>query len=46
VLDKEGMLVRKYNDCFYTSGDVIIRKHAIVVANATYKAMDVTGPGA
>lgn len=38
----EGIL-RKYTKCSYTGGDVEISKHAIVVTNAQFVALDVTG---
>lgn len=46
VASHDGGVLRKYTGCFYTSGDVQVRKHAIVIANATFKAMDASGSGA
>jgi hypothetical protein len=40
---KNSGVLRKYTKCSYTSGDVEIQKHAIVVANAQFVALDVTG---
>lgn len=46
VVDKEsGAELRKYIDCSYASGDIEVNKHAIVVTNATFNALDVTGTG-
>lgn len=36
-------LLRKYLNCTFTGGDVEINKHAIMVANAQFVALDVTG---
>lgn len=45
--DKDsGQIVRKYIDCSYDSGDIEITKHAIVVTNAVFFALDVDGDGA
>ncbi len=41
----DGTLLRKYLGCTYTSGDVEISKHAIVVSNAQFLALDVVGTG-
>lgn len=46
VASKDGDVLRKYTGCFYTSGEVQVRKHAIVISNATFKAMDASGTGA
>ena len=46
VSSKDGGMLRKYTGCFYTSGDVQVRKHAIVIANAIFKCMDASGAGA
>ena len=46
VASKDGGVLRKYTGCFYTSGEVQVRKHAIVITNATFKAMDASGGGA
>lgn len=40
---KNSGVLRKYTKCSYTSGDVTIQKHAILVANAQFLALDVTG---
>lgn len=40
--NNSGMM-RKYTKCSYSSGDIEIQKHAIVVANAQFVALDVTG---
>jgi hypothetical protein len=40
---KNSGVLRKYTKCTYTSGDVSIQKHAILVANAQFLALDVTG---
>lgn len=37
--------LRKYVGCSYASGDVEINKHAIIVANAQFYALDVSGIG-
>lgn len=42
----DGTLLRKYVGCSYASGDMEISKHAIVMASATFNALDVTGRGA
>ncbi len=41
----DGSVLRKYNKCSYASGSVQVRKHAIVVSNATFNAIDVSGSG-
>jgi hypothetical protein len=38
-------LLRKYIGCTYASGSVDVQKHAIVVANGTFMALDVQGTG-
>ncbi len=44
--DKDnGSLLRKYVGCSYASGDIDVSKHAIVMASATFMALDVTGSG-
>lgn len=44
VADKDsGEVLRKYSGCSYASGDVDVRKHAIVVASGTFNALDVVG---
>ena len=40
-----GELLRKYIDCSMASGSVDVRKHAIVVNNAQFNALDVSGSG-
>ena len=40
---KNSGLLRKYTQCSYTSGDIEISKHAIVVSNAQFLALDVVG---
>lgn len=40
---KNSGLLRKYVKCSFTGGDVEIQKHAIVVSNANFSALDVTG---
>lgn len=46
-IDKDtGDVLRKYTGCSYASGSVQLRKHAIVVSNGTFNALDVTGFGA
>jgi hypothetical protein len=47
AVDKNtGAALRKYIGCSYASGGVSIRKHAIVVNNAVFNALDVSGTGA
>lgn len=47
VIGKDtGETVRKYTGCSYASGSVNVRKHAIVVSNGTFNALDVSGSGA
>jgi hypothetical protein len=38
-------LLRKYIGCSYASGSISVQKHAIVVHNAQFNALDVTGRG-
>ena len=46
VYDKDtGVLLRKYLNCSYASGDIEVTKHAIVMANAVFNALDVVGQG-
>lgn len=45
VSKDDGSVLRKYSKCSYASGSVQVRKHAIVVSNATFNAIDVTGSG-
>lgn len=45
-LDKDtGEVLRKYVGCSYASGDFEINANAIVMANAQFQALDVTGAG-
>lgn len=44
--DDDSGVMRKYIGCSYASGSVQVRKHAIVVSNATFNALDVVGVGA
>lgn len=41
----DGAELRKYTGCSYASGDVEVSKHAIMVANAQFNALDVSGTG-
>lgn len=41
----DGTVLRKYTGCSYASGDVDISKHAIIVSNAMFNALDVSGEG-
>jgi hypothetical protein len=44
VLDREsGEVLRKYTGCSFASGDVDVRKHAILISSATFNARDVVG---
>lgn len=44
VYDKgDGTLLRKYIGVSYDSGGIEVSKHAIVVQNGQFKALDVTG---
>lgn len=44
VTDKDtGVELRKYTGCSYASGGTQVRKHAILVSNATFNALDVSG---
>ena len=46
VLSKDdGALLRKYTGCSYASGSLDVQKHAIVMANGMFNALDVTGTG-
>lgn len=46
VMDKDnGTLLRKYVGCSYASGDMEVSKHAIVMSNAVFNALDVVGDG-
>lgn len=37
--------LRKYTGCSYASGDVEVSKHAILVTNGQFNALNVTGTG-
>jgi hypothetical protein len=39
----DGTEMRKYMGCSYASGDVEVQKHAIIVSNAQFNALNVTG---
>lgn len=41
----DGSELRKYTGCSYASGDVEVQKHAILVSNAQFNALNVSGPG-
>ena len=41
----DGTELRKYIGCSYASGDVEVTKHAIIVSNAQFNALNVTGAG-
>lgn len=41
----DGAELRKYVGCSYASGDIEVNKHAIIMANAQFNALDVTGLG-
>lgn len=41
----DGEELRKYTGCSYASGDVEVQKHAILVSNAQFNALNVSGPG-
>lgn len=41
----DGTELRKYSGCSYASGDVEVSKHAIIVSNAQFNALNVTGTG-
>ena len=44
--DKDtGDELRKYIGCSYASGDIDLSKHAIVMSNAQFNALDVAGLG-
>lgn len=46
VLSKDdGSLLRKYVGVSYASGSMEVSKHSIVMANAMFNALDVTGTG-
>lgn len=41
----DGSELRKYVGCSYASGDIEVNKHAILVTNAQFNALDVSGAG-
>lgn len=41
----DGEVLRKYTGCSYASGDLEINANAVVMANAQFNALDVTGSG-
>lgn len=44
ILDRDsGQTLRKFVGCSYATGDIEVTKHQIVVTNATFMALDVTG---
>lgn len=46
VLSKDdNSELRKYVGCSFAGGDVEVQKHAIIVSNAQFNALDVTGKG-
>ena len=46
VQDKsDGSVLRKYLGCSFASGDIEVNKHSILVSNAQFNALDVTGTG-
>lgn len=46
IYDKDSnKLLKKYIDCSYNNGDIDVTKHAIVMRNATFMALDVSGKG-
>ena len=46
VISKDdGAVLRKYSGCNYASGDLEINANAVVMANAQFQALDVTGSG-
>ena len=46
VISKDdGAVLRKYSGCNYASGDLEINANAVVMANAQFQAIDVTGSG-
>jgi hypothetical protein len=46
VISKDdGVPLRKYIGCSFASGDVDVTKHAIIVTNASFNALDVVGDG-
>lgn len=46
TMDKDtGKVLRSYSGCSYASGDVDVSKHAIVMMNGQFNALDVRGTG-
>jgi len=41
----EGSVLRKYVGCSYATGGVSVQKHAIIITNASFNALDVAGDG-
>lgn len=41
----DGAELRKYVGCSYASGDIEVNKHAIIMSNAQFNCLDVTGSG-
>ncbi len=41
----DGSELRKYTGCSFASGDVEVQKHAIIVSNAQFNALGVSGSG-
>lgn len=41
----DGSELRKYVGCSYASGDIEVNKHAILVTNGQFNALDVSGAG-
>lgn len=41
----DGSTLRKYTGCSYASGDMDINANAVVMANAQFNALDVSGKG-
>ncbi len=45
VSKDDNAVLRKYTGCSYASGDVEVNKHQIIINNAQFMALDVTGKG-
>jgi hypothetical protein len=46
TMDKDtGKVLRTYSGCSYASGDVEVSKHAIIMMNGQFNALDVRGTG-
>jgi hypothetical protein len=41
----DGSELRKYTGCSYASGDVEVNKHAILMSNGMFNALNVSGQG-